>query len=75
MPKTIELNESAYERLKINRGADESWSEVIERLVPPKRTADEILKVLKKHAPALEVLDAAEESAKRRRRQRRKRKV
>ena len=42
--KTIEINEIAYERLKSNRGADESWSEVIERLVPPKRTANDLLK-------------------------------
>ena len=75
MPKTIELNNAAYERLKINRREDESWSEVIQRLVPPKRSIEEILTALKECAPSLETLDAAEESMKRRRRQRRTRKV
>ena len=75
MPKTIEVNNAAYERLKINRREDESWSEVIQRLVPPKRSAEEILTALKECAPSLETLDAAEESMKRRRRQVRSRKV
>ena len=75
MPKTIEINESAFERLKTNRREDESWSEVIERLVPPKRTAREVLLALKRCAPSLDVLEAAEESANRRHRQRRTRKV
>ena len=47
MPKTIEVNNAAYERLKINRREDESWSEVIQRLVPPKRSAEEILTAVK----------------------------
>ena len=75
MAKTIELNSAAYERLKINRREDESWSEVIQRLVPPKRSVEEILTALKVSGPSLEALDAAEESMKRRRRQRRTRKV
>ena len=75
MPKTIEINNTAYERLKVNRREDESWSEVIQRLVPPKRSIEEILTALKACAPSLETLDAAEESMKRRRRQRRTRKV
>lgn len=75
MAKTIELNNAAYERLKINRREDESWSEVIQRLVPPKRSVEEILTALKVSGPSLETLDAAEESMQRRRRQRRTRKV
>ena len=67
MPKTIELTDHAYARLKMARNTDESWSDVIERCVEPRRSADEIIRAIKRAAPSLEALDHAEKSIKQRR--------
>ena len=75
MPKSIELNDHAYARLKMARQKDESWSDVIERCVKPKQSVEQILKAIRESAPPLEVLDELDKTITRRRRQPRARKV
>ena len=75
MPKTIELTDHAFARIKAARQEDESWSDVIERCVEPKSSVSEIIRALKRSAPSLEVLDEAEKSIVRRRKRTPSRKV
>jgi predicted CopG family antitoxin len=68
MPKTIQIDQDAYERLEKVRRSDESVSEVIKRCVRPVRSAEEVLDVLRKANVADETLEAIDESVTRRRR-------
>jgi predicted CopG family antitoxin len=71
MSSTIEIDDDALKRLEKARRAEETYSAVIRRCVPPPRSVDEILKSLRS-GPSEEVLDAAEESVARRRKRPRK---
>ena len=75
MIKTIEVDDSALARLQAVRLADESWSEVIKRVVRPKPPVQHILDVLNQSAPSLETLEAMDETISRRRRQPRSRRA
>lgn len=75
MPKTIELTDHAFARIKAARQEEESWSDVIERCVEPKPSVSEIIRALKRSAPSHEVLDEAEKSITRRRQRASRRKA
>ncbi len=64
----IELDQDAFARLEQARRGAESLSEVIKRLVPPRRPLDEVLRALREAGVSAETLDAIDESASRRRR-------
>ena len=74
MAKQIEIDDSAYERLKQARRPDENWSEVIKRCVPQKRSVREVTRILRRSVPSdetLELLDASVTARRRRPRTRR----
>lgn len=75
MPKTIEINKEAFDRLEETRRAEESVSEVIKRCVRPVRSAEEVLDTLRKASVSDETLEAIDESVERRRRNSRRRKA
>lgn len=75
MPKTIEIDKDAFERLEKTRRPEESVSEVIRRCVRPVRSADEVLGALRKANVSDETLAAIDESVARRRRIPRRRKI
>ena len=68
MPKSIEVDKDAYERLEKARRAEESVSEVIKRCVHPIRSAEEVLDVLRKANLSDKTLELVDESVTRRRR-------
>jgi predicted CopG family antitoxin len=66
--ETVELDREAYQRLERARIGGESFSAVIKRCVRRRRTADEILRAMRKAAVSPATLRAIEASAERRRR-------
>lgn len=68
MPKTIEIDKEAYERLENMRRCEESVSDVIKRYIKPVRCAEDVLKSLRKAEVSDETLDAIDEAVNRRRR-------
>jgi len=66
MTTIIEIDSDALKRLDDARGPEESYSAVIRRCVPQRRSIEEILKALRS-GPSLGTLDAADESVQRRR--------
>jgi predicted CopG family antitoxin len=68
MPKTVQIDNDAFERLEQARRSDESVSEVIRRCVQPLLSADEVLDVLRKANVAEETLEAIDQSVAQRRR-------
>lgn len=68
MGVNVELDQDAFARLQQARQGTESLSEVIKRLVPPRRSLDEILGAIRDARVSAETLDAIDESASRRRR-------
>jgi predicted CopG family antitoxin len=66
--KTLKIEGDAYERLKQARREGETFSEVIRRCVPRRRSAEEILDTFQKAAISNETLNAIDESVSRRRR-------
>jgi predicted CopG family antitoxin len=72
MTRSIQLDDDAYTRLKEARRENESWSEVIKRLVRPKPSLPEVLSILRKFGPSAETLDAVDESVSRRRQPRKR---
>ena len=68
MSINIEVDQDAYARLEQARHGTETLSEVIKRYVPPRRSVDDILRVIRKAKVSAETLEAIDESASRRRR-------
>jgi predicted CopG family antitoxin len=66
--ETVELDREAIRRLKTARMEGESFSEVIKRLVRPRRTAQEIVRAMRQAAVSNATLQLIDESASRRRR-------
>jgi predicted CopG family antitoxin len=64
----IEVDQDAYARLERARHGTETLSDVIKRYVPPHRSLDEILRLMRKASISKETLNAIDESASRRRR-------
>ena len=75
MPKIIQIDKDAYERLEEARRSEESVSEVIKRCVRPVRSAEDVLDILRKASIADETLEAIDESVTRRRRTPRRRRT
>ncbi len=72
--KTISIDAEAYSRLKKAKRKEESFSEVIKRLVPVPFDFDAWLKELKKHPFSDEFVEAVEEQIANRRHPRNMRK-
>jgi predicted CopG family antitoxin len=66
--ETLEIDREAFRRLEEARNEGESFSEVIKRCVHPRRTAEEVLRAMRRAAVSSSTLRTIEESAKRRRR-------
>jgi len=64
--KSIKIDDDALQRLDQARQPEESYSSVICRYVPQRRSVDEILKALRS-GPGKAALEAADESVQRRR--------
>jgi len=47
--KNVALRKEAVERLDLLKRSDESYSDVILRVVPPRRSLEEVLEFLKAH--------------------------
>jgi predicted CopG family antitoxin len=75
MPKTIQIDPDAFERIEKARRPEESVSEVIKRCVRPVRSAQDVLDVLRKSGVSDETLQAIDESVTRRRRTPRRRRI
>ena len=66
--ETVTIDRDAYDRLEAARSADESLSEVIKRLVRPRRSAAEVLRTLREANISSSTLRSIEASASQRRR-------
>jgi|CXWL01.1.fsa_nt_gi predicted CopG family antitoxin len=75
MPKTIQIDQDAYERLETTRRPEETVSEVIKRCVRPVRSAEQVLDELRKANLSDDTLEAIGESVARRRRTPRRRSI
>ena len=75
MQKNIPIDEDALDCLRQARQADENWSQVIKRCVRPRRSLQDVLRILRKAAPSDDTLDAIDEVVARRRRMPRQRRV
>jgi predicted CopG family antitoxin len=64
----VELDREAIRRLEEARIEGESYSQVIKRYVRPRRTAKEIVRVMRRAAVSSAALQRIDESASRRRR-------
>jgi predicted CopG family antitoxin len=51
MAKNIAISDPAYERLRSHKRQGESFSEVVMRLVPPRRPLSEIIEEIRKMGP------------------------
>jgi predicted CopG family antitoxin len=66
--ETVEIDREAFQRLEQARIGDESLSAVIKRCVRPRRTAREILRIMRRASVSPATLRSIEASAERRRR-------
>jgi len=75
MIKTVKIDTDAFERLDHARRGTESFSEVIKRCVPKRRSYREVIGILSKAPVSDELIEAIDESATRRRRAPRRRRA
>ena len=63
----LEIDREALQRLEAARTEGETFSEVIKRCVPPRQSADDILRTMRRATVSAATLESIEKSAARRR--------